>query len=893
MDNPILQAALDYRAAGISVIPVSPTTKKPKVKWSGYQDPEKLPDEAEFRTMFNRANALAAICGQVSGNLEALDFDFQAELFEPWRELVNHEAPGLVERLPLQKSQHDGRHIGFRCPGMKISGNKKLAQKGVDVTDQVLAGLTELGVDPTDAPAVKKALVGMRVKAGGKDAAPIPHHGGFVAVITLVETRGEGGYLLVDPSPGYKWLRGSPKRDIPEVTPEEREVMIRAAMALNEWVNPNEVEGLGWNLPKEARRPGDDYNGRGPVAEILEKHGWQPVGARGLYQHYRRPGKDRGQSASLIDEKWFRVFSSNAYPFEAETTYSPFGVYVLLEHDGDFVKAAGELAKQGYGERQKKQKEQAEQKPSQQDILLTIAAAVELFHTPDEDVYGIITINEHRETWAIRSKGFRRYLAHEFYKIEGKGPQAEALSSALQVLEARAQFDGPERPVWVRVAEHEGAIYLDLGNDSCEAVKITPNDWELVSDPPVCFRRTRSMTALPYPVRGGNVMELRQFLNIASDADFILLVAFLISALRPRGPYPISVLNGEQGSAKSTTARCLGNLIDPSTSPLRSTPRDVRDLMIAATNSWVLGFDNLSGVSDWLSDAFCRLSTGGGFSTRELYTDREEVIFEATRPIILNGIDALTNRQDLADRSLIFNLPQIEKKKRRSEKEFWKEFGEARPRILGALLATVSMALRNIDTVKLPDPLRMADFSLWVAAAEPALPWPAGSFMEAYAHNRAEAVELSLEADCVAVTMREFMADKIEWSGKPSQLYEELEKLVPENTKRSKLWPKAANKLSNRLTRAATFLRVIGLNVENGWSKTGEREIKIRRVPKGRESTVGTVGTVGSEETCGFSSHDTTNEPWERKAGNHAPFRDTHDTHDTLHTPDGLEELEL
>jgi hypothetical protein len=118
---------------------------------------------------------------------------------------------------------------------------------------------------------------------------------------------------------------------------------------------------------------------------------------------------------------------------------------------------------------------------------LSIAAAAELFHTPDEEGYGILPINSHRETWAIRSKGFRRYLSHEFYKKEGKGPQAEAMSSALQVLEAKAQFDGPERPVWIRVAEHEGAIYLDLGNNSWEAVKITTTDWEVVSEPPVCF----------------------------------------------------------------------------------------------------------------------------------------------------------------------------------------------------------------------------------------------------------------------------------------------------------------------------------------------------------------------------------------------------------------------
>jgi hypothetical protein len=276
---------------------------------------------------------------------------------------------------------------------------------------------------------------------------------------------------------------------------------------------------------------------------------------------------------------------------------------------------------------------------------------------------------------------------------------------------------------------------------------------------------------------------------------------------------------------------------------------------------------------------------------------------------------------------LIFNLPQIPDDARRSEKQFWADFERALPRILGVLLDAVSMGLRNQSSVKLLTLPRMADFAIWVVACEPALPWPPGSFMEAYLENRAEAVELSLEADSVAVAVREHMADRFTWTGKPSELYEELEKRVPDATKKSKAWPKAANKLSGRLKRAATFLRTIGIDVElGGWSKTKGREIAIRRVTQSRETTVEIVGTVEYKEPCGFSSHDTKNgtvgteratggtqeprggtsqdtdglfhdpekEPWDGKGRNQADFHDTHDTHDTLHTPDmELEEVEL
>jgi len=567
----------------------------------------------------------------------------------------------------------------------------------------------------------------------------------------------------------------------------------------------------------------------------------------------------------------------------------------------------------------KPQKQGTDEEPTQQEILLTIAGAAELFYTSDDESFARIPFKGHLETWSIRGGGFKKWLLHGFYKLQGKAPQAEIFSSTIKLLEAKALFEGPLRPVWVRVAEDEDAIYLDLRNDSWEAVKITKDGWEMVADPPVCFRRSKSMLPLPYPERGGSLNELRPFVNVATVQDFRLVIAYQLAAMRARGPYPIMVVNGEQGSAKSTMARANRSLMDPNTSPLRSAPREERDLMISATNSWTLAFDNLSGMPPWLSDSFCRLSTGGGISNRELYTNGEEFILDAMRPVILNGIDSLTERPDLADRALIFNLPQILDDARRSEKQFWADFERTRPRILGALLDAVSMGLRNQSSVKLPTLPRMADFALWVVACEPALPWPPGSFMAAYLENRSEAVELSLEADCVAVAVREHMADRYIWTGKPSELYEELEKRVSENTKRSKAWPKAPNKLSGRLKRAATFLRAIGIDVEIGWSKSKGREIVIRRIIQSKETTVGTEGTVESEKPCEFSSHDTKNgtvgtdeptvgtqeprgrtshdtddfshgpekEPWDGKGNNHEGFHDTHGSHDTLHTLDG------
>ena len=145
----------------------------------------------------------------------------------------------------------------------------------------------------------------------------------------------------------------------------------------------------------------------------------------------------------------------------------------------------------------------------------------------------------------------------------------------------------------------------------------------MLSDSPVRFRRARGMNALPVPRRGGSIEALRPFLNVQGDEDFVLIVSWLVAALRPKGPYPVLVLQGEAGSAKSTAVRVLRALVDPNTSPLRSEPRETRDLMIAARNSWCIAFDNVSRLSPRLSDDLCRMATGGGFSTRQLYTDNE------------------------------------------------------------------------------------------------------------------------------------------------------------------------------------------------------------------------------------------------------------------------------
>ena len=356
--------------------------------------------------------------------------------------------------------------------------------------------------------------------------------------------------------------------------------------------------------------------------------------------------------------------------------------------------------------------------PTQADILVELAQTAELFHVPDGSGFADLNINGHRETWPIRAKGFRRWLARRFFEATEGAPSSEALQSALNVIEARAHFDAPERVVHVRVGGLDGRHYLDLGDKAWRNVEIDATGWRVIDNPPVRFRRASGMQPLPTPVPGGSIEKLRSFLNVKTDADFVLVVAWILAALRDLGPYPVLVLSGEQGSAKSTFSAILRALLDPNTAPLRALPREDRDLFIAASNGHVLAFDNVSGLPAWISDTLCRLATGGGFAVRQLYTDQDEVLFDAARPVILNGIEDIVTRPDLADRALFLTLEPISEERRRPEAELWTAFEAERPRILGVLLDAVVGGLKQLPETHLPKLPRMADFALWATACE-------------------------------------------------------------------------------------------------------------------------------------------------------------------------------
>jgi energy-coupling factor transporter ATP-binding protein EcfA2 len=466
---------------------------------------------------------------------------------------------------------------------------------------------------------------------------------------------------------------------------------------------------------------------------------------------------------------------------------------------------------------------------SQATRLANLVTVPDLFHADDRP-YATVTVAGHRENWAINSQRFKQWLTRTHYEKEKEIPNTQAITEALNVIGGKALFDGREAPVFTRVAGHDGKIYVDLADPAWRAVEISADGWHLVTEPPVRFRRSRGMLALPEPVSGGDVNELASYVNFGSDDDKLLASSWLVTALRPQGPYPILALHGEQGSGKSTAARILRSLIDPSTASVRSAPRDVRDLMISATNSHVISLDNMSHLEPWLSDALCRLSTGGGLSTRQLFTDDEEVVFNAMRPQLLNGIGEVTARGDLMERTVLLYLPAIDEDRRESEEDFWRHFEKARPRILGGLFTAAAAALREYPSVKLEELPRMADFAKWATAAEPTLGAKSGAFAKAYARNRRNANDVVLESSPLAALVMKLAAQEEGWKGTASELLDELISSRGSDHSHGSL-PKSANGLSASLKRLAPNLRTNGIGVYfNRESGTGRRIVSIKAI---------------------------------------------------------------
>lgn len=463
--------------------------------------------------------------------------------------------------------------------------------------------------------------------------------------------------------------------------------------------------------------------------------------------------------------------------------------------------------------------------------LFKIAAErLKPWRTPNGDVFVDLWVDAIRHTVPVKSEAFTGLIYMvAAQNAPGKLPSGKAVEELKAYCVGTALASQRMLPAYVRVGgETNKTIWYDLGGDSHEVVKWEGGFWRIcrqTGDTPR-FYRPNGMLPQIVPDGGGNLVELLGKHVRAKPEDIVLLAAWLVGAFKVGGPYPILIINGEQGSSKSTTTRLLRRLVDPHARDMREPPAGGRDLVAAVKNSYVLAIDNVSSLPNVLSDSLCRISTGtGALGGRALYTDSDEAAFTACRPIVLNGIPAFAEREDLVSRSINVELPSIPPHQRMDDDTFWEKFEADMPSILASIFDCVARAQMGFASVRLNEAPRMANFARWAYAG---LGEDGNKFLDAYSRNKMEAAAHTIEHNEVAQALVALMRDKEVWYGSWSKLLADLQPLAVV----TKYWPTNSLQLRNRVIRLSEDLRKCGLEWRNNGREggSGRSVLEVRRL---------------------------------------------------------------
>lgn len=468
----------------------------------------------------------------------------------------------------------------------------------------------------------------------------------------------------------------------------------------------------------------------------------------------------------------------------------------------------------------------------QNDLYAKIISNFKPFSSNDGTEFVSFVEGGHIENWPVRSQVARQRIESFFYSLGKKIPDSKVIEKIVSHLCYQARSSGEKNEIFRRVGRLEKSFFIDLGDKDWRAIQLDSEGWKVIDNPPIKFTRSSSTLQLPHPTEGGSIRPLLKYINTEKEGDLILLISYIIFSLRFSKIYPVLILQGGQGSGKSTLGEIIKRLIDPSIPTLRSVPQSEKDLFIAAQNSHLLAFDNLSGMKDWVSDALCKISTGGSYAGRSLYTNSEESVIEVSKPIIVNGIDDLCTRLDLVDRGIALHLPRISDSKRQSATEFWSDFEKEAPGIFGALLDALVLGLNKMDSIFLSEKPRMVDFARLACASMPKFGFTNEQVMDAIMGNRAEIAKDSLEMNTVGRILDRFTSLTHYWRGSPTELLDKLNEVATEQEQRLHSYPKTPQGLVRELNRIQPSLHFLGIAYEHLPRKSDKRLIQITRSPK-------------------------------------------------------------
>jgi len=492
-------------------------------------------------------------------------------------------------------------------------------------------------------------------------------------------------------------------------------------------------------------------------------------------------------------------------------------------------------------------------RPKQAKRLVVYCLSEEptLFLDQTETPYARIRKRGVKVTLPLRSRAFKNWLASLMWHIEERVPNRESIGAALNVLEAITSERGQRIHLYNRMARDEdGGIWIDMADPKWRAIHVTKEGWEIVDDPPILFKRYAHQKPLVEPKRGGNPRRFLGFVNIdrKDENAQLLLLIYLTHLLIPDIPHVILVLYGIQGSGKSLFLRLIRSLIDPSAVDLLTVPRNERERTQQLDHHWLAFYDNVSWLSETISNTFCRAATGGGFTKRELYTDDEDIIYNFRRCVAVNGINVVATRGDLLDRCLLQGLEHIPRNQRCTEEQLLAEFESCKAEILGGFVDILVKAMELYSTVNPKELFRMADFTRWGCAIAKALGYPDKQFIRIYGEKVRTQIEEAAHTSILATVLLDFMEQfKQKWEGTPSELWKTLINHAKEMkiSTHQKAFPKAPHVLTRRLNELAPSLKELGWEVITDLRvHGGVRKIVIDSTPEVSRNTVTRVSSA-------------------------------------------------
>ena len=512
-----------------------------------------------------------------------------------------------------------------------------------------------------------------------------------------------------------------------------------------------------------------------------------------------------------------------------------------------------------------------QQKESIPQVLIKLALANStLFKDEFNSPHALVKIKDYYDVLSLEGTKFKRYLSKLYYDSEDGGNNkknkiagTEVLNSVVHHLQADAEFSGKTIPLHLRTAwansDTKDAIYYDMSDEKRRCIKVTKDGWKIVDNQiEVLFKRYNHLTPQVEPTISPQLVDddtdgidskmFEVFTNLFNvknkddkDNTLLLLKCYIISLFIPDIPKPVLVLHGEQGGAKSTFQELIKMLVDPSTTQTFTFPRDSNEFIQQLSHNYIVYYDNVSVIPDWVSDFLCRAVTGSSFSKRALWTNDEDFYYNFKRNLGINGIDLAATKADLLDRSILMETDRIDKADRIKLQKIWDKFNKIKPQVLGYIfdiLAKVLQYKEQHGEIDFPGGLnRMADWEEYAEIISRCMGNTEGEFQRVYADNIGIQVDEAIASSPLSMAVIELMTGKTTtWTGTPTELFETLNEIAETtlkiNTSKIKVWPKSTSYLSRRLNSIRTNLREKGIDIKIGdKGSQDKRLVTISKVP--------------------------------------------------------------